>query len=135
MIKIFYKKDYEHAVEMLNLKDYEHAKEIENLKNKHAKEIDDLKYDNMLKQSQEYDPENDPEVLRAEMERLKANHEVEIESWKIQVDELNKEMKTVKADRDMYKKENKQLLKDKATVLAEKTTKKKPGRKKKEVVE
>lgn len=131
MIKIFYKKDYEHAVEMLNLKD----EEIEKLKKKHEKEIENLKYENMLKQSQDYDPENDPEVLRAEMERLKANHEVEIESWKIQVDELNKEMKTVKADRDMYKKENKQLLKDKATVLAEKTTKKKPGRKKKEVIE
>lgn len=131
MIKIFYKKDYEHAVEMLNQKD----EEIERLKKSHAKEIDDLKYDNMIKQSKEYDPENDPEVLRAEMERLKANHEVELESWKIQVDELNKEMKIVKADRDMYKKENKQLLKDKATVLTEKTTKKKPGRKKKEVIE
>ena len=131
MIKIFYKKDYEHAVEMLNLKD----DEIERLKKAHTKEIDNLKYDNMLKQSQNYDPENDPEVLRAEMERLKANHEIELESWKIQVDELKKEIKTVKADRDMYKKENKQLLKDKATALAEKTTKKKPGRKKKEIIE
>lgn len=124
MIKIFYKKDYEQAVEMLNLKD----DEIKKLKENHEKEINNLKYENILNKSQDYDSKNDPDVLRAEMERLKANHKVELESWKIQVEDLKKEIKVIK-------KENKQLLKDKATALAEKTTKKKPGRKKKEVIE
>ena len=124
MIKIFYKKDYEQAVEMLNLKD----DEIKKLKENHEKEINDLKYENILNKSQDYDSKNDPEILRAEMERLKANHKVELKSWKIQVEDLKKEIKVIK-------KENKQLLTDKANALVEKTIKKKPGRKKKEIIE
>lgn len=121
MIKIFYKRDYLSALREIEdmKKDMEHKDEL------HKKELEDLKYKKLLEDNENYDPDKDPIVLNAIIEQIKSEHEVEKESLIIQIDELKEELK-------ILKKENKQLIKEKASALVEKPVKKRTTRKKKE---
>lgn len=119
MIKIFYKRDYLSALREIE----DMKKDMERKDELHKKELEDLKYKKLLKDNKNYDPDKDPVVLNAVIEQLKSEHEIERESLTIQINELKDELKIVK-------KENKQLIKEKANSFVEKTEKK--TRKKKE---
>lgn len=119
MIKIFYKRDYLSALREIE----DMKKDMERKDELHKKELEDLKYKKLLEDNKNYDPDKDPVVLNAVIEQLKSEHEIERESLTIQINELKDELKIVK-------KENKQLIKEKANAFVEKTEKK--TRKKKE---
>lgn len=121
MIKIFYKRDYLSALREIE----DMKKDMERKDELHKKELEDLKYKKLLEDNENYDPDKDPIVLNAIIEQLKSEHEIEKESLTIQINELKDELKIVK-------KENKQLIKEKASALVEKSVKKRTTRKKKE---
>ncbi len=119
MIKIFYKKDYERVLEEKRKLEEEKEKQKENYERR-IEDINEKHYQEMIEKSENYNPDEDPVVLKDTIKRLKADHQVEIESYKSQLEDKEKEIKVVKADKNAYKKEKNELIKEKANWLKEK---------------
>ena len=126
MIKIFYKKDYERVLEEKRKLEEEKEKQKENYERRIA-DINEKHYQEKIEKSENYNPDEDPVVLKDTIKRLKADHQVEIESYKSQLEDKEKEIKVVKADKNAYKKEKNELIKEKANWLKEKANVLKEG--------